>query len=190
MTNDEVMNIAIKKICGILKSNEVPNANYLIYNGYIMIELYDTVVYFYQLKDVDIIPPISFKLVMNIDKNFVPYDINTRLTILMALYSQYCNVYNNELVAEQSNLQDDPEYSKLLALKSAEGMKFYKLPNNQLYSNTYIPVFNAFPAILKGDTISIKVYKDIYDCYSIVEYNIYRGKIKDYYKLYFRILNL
>jgi hypothetical protein len=128
---------------------------------------------------------------INDNKEFIPYLINDHDTFLINQFNQYITVpLHNHIIAEQSNLQDDPDYSKLLTLKAADGMKFYKMPNNSLYSTTYIPVFNGFPSMVKSDTISVKVYKDSIDGYSIVEYTIYKSKIKDYVKLYFRILNL
>ena len=77
-----------------------------------------------------------------------------------------------------------------MKLKSAEGMKFFKLPNDSLYGTSFIPVFNGFPYTVKGDSISIKVYTDDIEGYSVVEYSIYKTKIKDTVKLYFRILNI
>lgn len=197
MTYDEIINIGIKKICGILKSNEVPNATYFIYNGYLMIVLYSTIVYFYNLGiQTDPSSSIEFKLVLNPDtKEWIVIDYkkynNFTINPLRDIFNNYFYVpERNQIIAEANDLQNDPEFAKLLALKSSEGMKFYKLPNIELYKITYLPIFTGFPAMIKGDTISVKVYKDIYDCYSIVEYTLYKTKIKDYTKLYFRVLNL
>jgi len=190
---EEAIQMAIKKISGILKSNEIPNANYLLYNGYLMIEMYDTVLYFYQIKGLNILEPISFNLIIDDNKNIIPFDVNNanRTGMLLKIFADYTRIVSTNMqIAEQSNLQDDPDFSKLLALKSSDGMKFYKMHNNELYSISYLPVFSGFPAMVKNDTISAKVYKDDTEGYSIVEYTIYKNKLKDYIKLYFRILNI
>jgi len=187
---DELLGIAIKKIPCIIKSNEIPNARYFIFNGYLMIELYDTVLFFYKMNDMNIISPIEFTISINENKELVPCIINTS-GVLAAMFYNYINIpMYNAIIAEQNDLQDDPEFSKLLALKAADGMKFYKMPNNELYSISYLPVFTGFPAIVKNDCISAKVYKDSTEGYSIVEYTIYKNKLKDSIKMYYRILNL
>ena len=194
MINNEILTESLKKIPSIIKSNEIPNARYLICNNNLTIELYDTIIYIISLSDPisNINNPIGFTLVIDANKNLIPYSINNNTVMKLYNYYKYYNSISNYniKIANKENLQDDPEFAKLMQLKSADGMKFFKLQNNSLYNNTFIPVFNGFPAIIKNDTLSVNVYKDNIERYSVIEYIIYKNKLKDYVKLYFRTLNI
>ena len=191
--NEEILAESLMKIPGVLKSNEVPNARYMVYNGDLMIEMYNTTVYLVKLNNPisNTMEPIGFNIIVD-NKVLIPQplkkeDINT----LFRYYNYYKNIpYTKSIIAQREELENDPAYSELMKLKSAEGMKFFKLPNDSLYGTSFIPVFNGFPYTVKGDNISIKVYTDDIEGYSVVEYSIYKTKIKDIVKLYFRILNL
>ena len=191
---DEILAESLKKIPGVLKNNEIPNARYIVYNGILMIEMYDTMVYFVSLSNPisAVSTPIGFSITINENKELV-YRLLDRKNIsqLMNYFNYYNNIPNtNPLIANSPDIQSDPEFTKLLQLKSGEGMKFYKLHNTELYGITYIPIFNGFPALAKSDGISAKVYKDNIEGYSVIEYTIFRTKLKDYIKMYFRIVNL
>ena len=191
---DEILAESLKKIPGVLKNNEIPNARYIVYNGILMIEMYDTMVYFVSLSNPisAVSTPVGFSITINENKELV-YGLLDRKNInqLMNYFNYYNNIPNtNPLIANSPDIQSDPEFTKLLQLKSGEGMKFYKLHNTELYGITYIPIFNGFPALAKSDGISAKVYKYNIEGYSVIEYTIFRTKLKDYIKMYFRIVNL
>ena len=191
--NEEILAESLMKIPGVLKSNEIPNARYMVYNGDLLIEMYNTTVYLVKLNNPisNTMEPIGFNIIID-NKVLIPQplkkeDINT----LFRYYNYYKNIpYTKSIIAQREELENDPAYSELMKLKSAEGMKFFKLPNDSLYGTSFIPVFNGFPYTVKGDNISIKVYTDDIEGYSVVEYSIYKTKIKDTVKLYFRILNI
>ena len=196
MINNEILTESLKKIPSVIKSNEIPNARYLIFHGNLMIELYDTIIYLVSLSDpiCNTYEPIGFKIEIDQNKNLVPYDIDTTITMILYRYFNYYTAIPRCIatpkIASKEDLQDDPDFNKLMQLKSADGMKFYKLQNDSLYNITYIPIFNGFPAIVKSDRLSVNVYKDEILGYSVIEYIIYKNKLKDYVKLYFRTLNI
>lgn len=191
--NEEILAESLMKIPGVLKSNEVPNARYMVYNGDLLIEMYNTTVYLVKLSNPisNTMEPIGFNIIID-NKVLVPQPLKKEDTnTLFRYYNYYKNIpYTKSIIAQREELENDPAYSELMKLKSAEGMKFFKLPNDSLYGTSFIPVFNGFPYTVKGDSISIKVYTDDIEGYSVVEYSIYKTKIKYTVKLYFRILNI
>ena len=191
---EEILSESLKKIPGVLKNNEIPNARYLIYNSNLMIEMMDTMVYLVALSNPisATSEPIGFTITINENKELVPSPLDKNsIMILFNYYSYYSTIaIKNPLIADDPNVQDDPEFDKLMQLKSAEGMKLYKLRNTELYGTTFIPIFTGFPALTKSDSIAVKVYKDDIDGYSVVEYTIFKNKLKENIRMYFRILNL
>ena len=190
---EEILSESLKKIPGVLKNNEIPNARYLIYNSNLMIEMMDTMVYLVALSNPisATSEPIGFTITINENKELIPSPLDkATIMLLFNYYSYYSTISKNTLIADDPNIQNDPEFDKLLQLKSSEGMKLYKLHNTELYGTTFIPIFNGFPSLVKADSISVKVYKDDIEGYSVVEYTIFKNKLKENIKMYFRILNL
>lgn len=191
---EEILMESLMKIPGVLKSNEVPNARYMVYNGDLMIEMYNTVIYLVKLTNPIsyTMEPIGFNVIIDDNKNLVPVYLNKKdIDLLLSYYNYYKNVpCTQSIVSQRDDLQDDSSYSELMKLKSAEGMKFFKLPNDSLHGISFIPVFNGFPYLVKGDKLGIKVYTDNIKGYSVVEYIIYKTKLKEIINLYFRIVNI
>ena len=189
----EILDEALRKIPGAIKSNEIPNAQYLLYQGWLIINLYDTLLHLIQMKDPMSINnnAIGFTIQMGLDKKLYPNSLPTVDTNkLINYYNQYLlEITTSNILAIQDNLQDDPDYAELLKLKSAEGLKYFKL--HYAGNLVFIPVFNGFPALVKNDTISVEVYEDNTDNrYCWVRYKIYKSKLKDYMYSYFRLLQL
>lgn len=87
------------------------------------------------------------------------------------------------------DLRSIPEYERLLNLKADEGGGFFKMPGNELYNNFIIPVFTGLPIINKQDKIGIAV-KRIDRTSLLVEYHIWKKKLKTEFTLYFRTCDM
>lgn len=181
----------LKIISGILKSNEIPNAEYCISRDKLIICLYNTCLYIADINDIgDIIP---FVLSINENKELIPMIPFNYIQLQDKLLQFYSSCINRELLASVDDLKSDPEFAKLLTMKAADGMRFYKLPaldSNSKPNMFFIPIYSGFPNLAKSDNANIRIWNAIESNCSIVEYIIWRQKIKSYIHLYFRILNL
>lgn len=81
------------------------------------------------------------------------------------------------------------DYENLISLKASDGAGFFMMPGNNLYQNFVIPVFTGFPGINAKDKIGVIVRRIDYKSL-LVEYNIYKAKIKKNIKLYFTIMDM
>lgn len=181
----------LKMISGILKSNEIPNAEYCISRDKLIICLYNTCLYVMDINDIgDIIP---FILSINENKELIPMIPFNYIQLQDKLLQFYSSCINRELLASIDDLKSDPEFAELLTMKAADGMRFYKVPTlnpNAQNKMFFVPVYSGFPNLAKSDNASIRIYNAIESNCSIVEYIIWRQKVKSYIHLYFRILNL
>ena len=94
------------------------------------------------------------------------------------------------LVAEELDIREREDIEQLISMKSSEGVKFYKMRDrifpDKIY---YIPFFSGLTSLNKGDTFGLRVY-NLTDGYFLVEYNIFKKKIKRSVKIYIKIFNL
>lgn len=93
------------------------------------------------------------------------------------------------LLAQQMNLRDDPEFESLLALKSGDGMRFYKVPGFDKNKVYMIPVFTGFPNLNKQDTANVSIYAN--DGLSvIVDMTIFKKKLNRDIHMIYKILDI
>lgn len=114
-------------------------------------------------------------------------NIINHISLFWEKYDQlirYCPV-----VGAIPNLRLLPDYEKLLGLKATDGASMFKMPGNDLYQNFIIPVFSGFPAINAKDKIGIVVRRIDYKSL-LVQYDIYKAKIKKNITLYFVIMDM
>ena len=106
---------------------------------------------------------------------------------LISLENFYFNNHQLVLVAKEDNMRSNPEFEELLNLKSAEGMKFYKIKSLDFGREYLIPIFSGFPNMNKQDDISMEVYRTI-DNFLVVRMIISKKKIGRDVDMIFRIL--
>ena len=150
----------------------------------------NTVIYKTVLKT----PPQKDLPVLYIDTQMLLREIDENCLISCPWVEQNYNwimsrMMHGPLLAQQSNLRDDPEFEKLLEFKSGDGMRFYKVPAFEKYKVYMIPVFTGFPNLNKQDTASIEIYA--YNEISvIVIMKIFKKKFNREISMIYKILDI
>ena len=107
-----------------------------------------------------------------------------------SLWEKYDQVTRySPVVGAIPDLRLIPEYEKLLGLKATDGANMFIMPGNDLYQNFIIPVFSGFPAINAKDKIGVIIRRIDYKSL-LVQYDIYKAKIKKNITLYFVIIDM
>ena len=95
-----------------------------------------------------------------------------------------------EVVAEESNLEENPTYMQLMALKSSDGMKFFHLFSPKLNRNILIPVFTGLPKMNKQDRLSLAVYNYINENNYPINYSMFLVKYTMFKKKFNRNIDI
>lgn len=191
-----------RKVLGIivpktfLSDIENSNPDIMITKDNIIIAIVlDTTIYCCKLNTHEIGNDIGFKYSSIISENessesFI-YDKYVLKKVSDCFYGYFNISINNQALASRDNLKEDPDFQKYLSLKAADGMKFYKLPGNDIYNPTFyhIPIISGFPVLTKSDNIGIKVF-DLSNGYLLTVFDIYKKKLNCNYQMYFRTLLL
>lgn len=186
-----VADIINKYITVIIGNNVDESARIIVYNGYIFIILFDTVIYRVFAKELDtsltfgfigtenIIPSDKYKL----NRKKIKVDISLCESTLRSI-----DIESNILAKVENAKITDEAFGKISDIKAENGCIFYKLIgfNGIPY---YIPIMSSFPKLAKSDDIDIIVYKNINDNESyLVREVIHKAKIKSDYDVFFRTL--
>ena len=101
------------------------------------------------------------------------------------------NTYARQ-IANVEELRGNDEFENLIAMKSGEGMGYFKLPRLDIPGKSImIPIFTGFPKLSKPDKIGIIVWKILeYSNELLVEFKIFKKNINRYMDMYFRILDI
>ena len=165
--------------------------NVLVEGNKVIIVVDDTVLFMALLKGVEpnIYPTISFNYASIYEFENPNECINDVMLAnrLISLENFYFNNHQLVLVAKEDNMRSNPEFEELLNLKSAEGMKFYKIKSLDFSREYLIPIFSGFPNMNKQDDISMEVYRTI-DNFLVVRMIISKKKIGRNVDMIFRIL--
>ena len=91
------------------------------------------------------------------------------------------------LLVKYDNLHEDQNFLSLTELKSADGLGFYKVfdQNHNMYK---IPMFTGFVKFNKGDKVDLEIYDD--GAYYINKFTIRKKKINYPVDVYFMTLKL
>ena len=114
------------------------------------------------------------------------------LKVMNDCYNYYRNAeINCKLLAkdEYEELENDNSFEKLLNMKKADGMKFYKMNGLDINESYIVPIFTGFPKLNKSDTIGISIY-DLDNQHLLIIFDIFKKKINRNYKIYFRTIKL
>ena len=182
----------VKIVKGILSTNDIPKAVYYLNQSTLFICIYDTVVYKIQMPEVSPEVQIVFRIFIDGNKNIQILPIMNQhsakdIISTMTFYGSIENLASGFCVSI-TNLKSDPEFCNLLAMKSADGMKLYKIPLNPNKS-VFIPVFSGLFPLNKDDDCDIVVYPSEHGTF-IIRTTIHKKKIKRDFDMYFRILDL
>lgn len=106
----------------------------------------------------------------------------------------YWNTYDNicrysPVIAEMDDLRSVEEYNSLLGRRANEGLGVYRMPSDILYQSVWIPVFTGFPVLVKQDKIGVQIRR-IDDTSLLLQYNIYKHKLKKSITQWCRILDM
>lgn len=162
-------------------------------NNSVVAVVRDTVIYTTSLNNVEPMPPIFFNGCWDLEEDeYIPLDFYTSLGMSNYRKSYIDNINDSCLLVRKTGLLDDPEFNRLLALKSGDGMQFYKILDyiniNKCY---FIPIFTGLPNLNKNDTIDISIYKYLETPnHEVVSLDIYKKKINRYMSIRYRIIDL
>ena len=182
----------VRKIVETMASKKLFwRTNVLVEGNKVIIVVDDTVLFMAVLKGVEpnIYPTISFNYASIYEFENPNECINDVMLAnrLISLENFYFNNHQLVLVAKEDNMRSNPEFEELLNLKSAEGMKFYKIKSLDFGREYLIPIFSGFPNMNKQDDISMEVYRTI-DNFLVVRMIISKKKIGRDVDMIFRIL--
>lgn len=106
-------------------------------------------------------------------------------------YNTYANIISTKLpIAVDNELRNNEEFEKLLSLKSAQGLKYYHLPDYDHPGESYmIPMFAGFLSLNKADTIGVQLY-DFDEINHLIRFNIYKKKLSRNIEMYCRVLKI
>ena len=101
---------------------------------------------------------------------------------LLDKYNYLSNSINNRnIICEMENMETDEVFSNLLKLKAKDPMHSYIL------DNIYLPIFQGYLPVNKGDTLRIKGCM-LEDNTNLIMYTIYKKKLKMDMNIYIRLL--
>lgn len=181
-----------KIVESIISKTLLYNTQVMITNDNLIVCVVDnTILYIIELKNiVEPYPSIAFMYGDIIDLEVDEYIPNIHLLhSLSSLFTTYITQKSqNPIVASNGELRGNEQFEQLLAMKAAEGMKYFNLigKNNTNYK---IPIFSGFPNLSKQDLIGINVYDQL-DGHLIIEMNIFKKKINRNIDMYFRTLKI
>ena len=178
-----------KYISAIIGNNIDESTRIIIYNGYIFIILFDTVIYRVFAKEID--TNLTYGFIAS--ENIIPGDkLNLKKTkvdiSLCESTLRSIDIEENILAKVENAKITDEAFEKASQIKAENGCVFYKLIgyNGKPY---YIPIMSSFPKLAKSDDIDIYVYKNINDNESyLVREIIHKSSLKCDYNVFFRTL--
>jgi len=96
--------------------------------------------------------------------------------------------HNYPIILQKYAFSSTEEFDPFRSLKAANGAKMYK---NITDDNEFIafPMFSGFPKLAKSDGMDLTVYKQD-NKYNLVEFTIYKKKVKRNINVLFRVMNL
>lgn len=103
---------------------------------------------------------------------------------LLDKYNYLSNSINNRnIICEMENMETDEIFSNLLKLKAKNPMHGYIL------DNIYLPIFQGYLPVNKGDTLRVKGCT-LEDGTTLIMYTVYKKKLKLDLNIYIRLLPL
>ena len=150
----------------------------------------DTVMYITKLLNINPGFTIAFSYANSKDleeDEYVPINPDQ----LFKKYQYYIySMQSLNLIGEELDIRGRKDIDELLALKSADGAKFYKLRNIHDWNLVYtVPFFAGLTSLNKDDTFGIRLY-DLGDGYYLLQYVVFKKKIKREILINLRIFNL
>ena len=93
-------------------------------------------------------------------------------------YLAYSNFISTNLpLAYDDELRNNESFEQLLALKAADGFKFYHLPDFNNPGKSYlIPMFAGFIKLTKADKVGVAIY-DLDQLNHLIKFKIYKSKL-------------
>ena len=124
------------------------------------------------------------------DDEYIPCS-NSKFVFCSKSYFKYHAFDNpNFLVAEEQDMQMREDIQELLNLKSKDGAKYYKMHGCKNRNAVYtVPFFAGLTSINKQDRFGIRVF-DMMDGYFLVQYQIYKQKIKRTVHINIQVFNM
>lgn len=181
----KILNAVIQKV-------DLPFSDIMITgDNTLVIIVRETAIYTVKLHDIEPGFEISFKYteIENLQED--EYVFNRYIfDYISSTYRFYLSMAcQNNLLASEPELRGNPEFERLLSLKSIDGADFFKI-NGIDYNETYfVPIFSGFPVVNKVDKIGIDIF-DLRDSHFLIVMNIYKKKINRNIQIYFRTINL
>lgn len=151
----------------------------------------DTVMYITKLVNINPGFTIAFSYAQSKDLEEDEMYIAINPESLLQKYRYYISsMQPMNLIGEELDIRGREDIDKLLALKSADGAKFYKLRNIHDWNLVYtVPFFAGLTSLNKDDTFGIRLY-DLRDGYYLLQYVVFKKKIKREILINLRIFNL
>jgi hypothetical protein len=166
----------------------------ICYQKLVVYNVMGAALYVVPLKDTEDVPYSIIGFNYNtIDENGTSY-----IPLFPAEFQQEINQYSwyaglmtgDRLIANDDNVRASEEFEQLIAMKAADGMKFYHMPSiNTMEHPVLVPIMTGFPNISKPDKAGISVFR-IDDRFQLVDLRIFKKKINREYQILYRIVDL
>ena len=97
---------------------------------------------------------------------------------------------NGDIIANIEELRGNEEFERLIEMKAAEGMHYFKMPRIDIPGRSVmIHIFSVFPKLSKPDKIGIRVIDDKSGTL-LVNFHIFKKNMNREIDMYFRILDI
>lgn len=117
-------------------------------------------------------------------------EINPYYSFNYGIYQELLSYYNfytsRDYNYESYDIMENEEILPLLSLKSSQGLRFYKMSDPKFM--IMLPFFYGLVPVTKTDGLSMKA--SVGEMESIINYTIFKKKLKCNIDVYMRLLNL
>ncbi len=140
---------------------------------------------------IDLSPVLGFELLYGAKKfegDVFPIEIN-EFNMIIQKYQEITSTINPaNLLYENINVMEDPNFSELNNMKASDGAGFYYI--NIIDKYICIPVFAGLPLLNKSDKAYLSIYRGTLPSEFVVYYRITKKKLKTTYDIVFKVLDI
>lgn len=157
-----------------------------LFNGNLYIFADNSVYY-----KIDLSPTLGYELLYGAKKfesDTYPIEVN-EFNLIVHKYQELTSIIHpNNLLYENINVMEDPNFSELNNMKASSGAGFYYI--NIIDKIICIPVFPGLPLLNKSDQAYLAIYRGTIPTEYLVHYKINKKKLKTVYDIVFKVLDI
>lgn len=119
-------------------------------------------------------PEFKYNVLENENEEIFPL-YNTFIdSEIRSMYKNCLEVEKNAILYQDLDIRNDIEFEKCIQLKSADGIKMYKIQNT-FGLKFIISIFNGMLPVNKGDKVSLNIY-DMGAYFYLCKFTVYKKK--------------